>query len=56
MDVMILKMQVLLFPLIGAGMGGSRVKVRTITVPGYGSIDSCVDDNVFAYQLSAGVA
>jgi opacity protein-like surface antigen len=43
-------------PFIGAGIGGSRVKVSTITVPGYGVIVSCVDDTVFAYQLSAGIA
>jgi len=42
-------------PFIGAGIGGSRVEVSTITVPGYGVIDSCVDDTVFAYQFSAGV-
>jgi len=43
-------------PFLSAGIGVSKVELSAITVPGFGRVTSSIDDTVFAYQLSAGVA
>jgi opacity protein-like surface antigen len=43
-------------PFLGGGIGVSKVELSAVTVPGFGLVTSSIDDTVFAYQLSAGVA
>jgi opacity protein-like surface antigen len=42
-------------PFIGGGFGMAKVEASAITVPGFGTISSSVDDTVFAYQVGAGL-
>lgn len=41
-------------PYVGGGIGMANVEVGAISIPGIGAVTTSADDDVFAYQLTAG--